>query len=172
MITPQARPIGILITTLRQLHFRKIFDMVDTRSGRVFRGWHWCGRWHIHGIDYRGIKMRWWQKRGRWDSAFIISFLGSARLWRQKWWRWWRYLWKWWHSWSQLPFRRRKSCGDGRRWGRIPHAWWGIRKTDIRWRMWHPWWWWWQQQYWRKRLIYVGTPPKRHDGNKPWSSCG
>ena len=32
IITPQSRPLDVLITALHELHLRKIFDMVDTRS--------------------------------------------------------------------------------------------------------------------------------------------
>ena len=31
-ITPQVRPLDVLITALHELHIRKIFEMVDTRS--------------------------------------------------------------------------------------------------------------------------------------------
>ena len=31
-ITPQSRPIDVLITDIHELHLRKIFEMVDTRS--------------------------------------------------------------------------------------------------------------------------------------------
>ena len=31
-ITPQSRPLGVLIIALHELHLRKIFEMVDTRS--------------------------------------------------------------------------------------------------------------------------------------------
>ena len=32
IINPQARPLDVLITALRELHLRKTFEMVDTRS--------------------------------------------------------------------------------------------------------------------------------------------
>ena len=35
-ITPQSRPLDVLITSLHELHLQKTFEMVDTRSNMQF----------------------------------------------------------------------------------------------------------------------------------------